>query len=125
MTKTLVLIGSFALVVCIGLSGCDQISNLFLSDADKLVGTWNADGIWVDVPTELEFFSNGTVEGKVQMGTIDFTFKNGTWAMQDGILTIELGDLIPLTTFSYQFSESDKKLTLTDKESNDTFILTK
>ena len=73
MKKHQALIGIFAIFLCVILSGCNQISDLFLSDEDKLVGTWNTDGIWMDVPTVLEFFSNGTTTAKVVMGTIDFS----------------------------------------------------
>ena len=45
--------------------------------------------------------------------------------MHEGTLTLEIGDLVPLTTYSYQFSEDNKLLTLTDNDANDSFILTK
>jgi hypothetical protein len=125
MKKQLILIGTLAVLVCVGLSGCNQISNLFLSEADKFVGTWNTDGIWMNVPTVLEFFSNGTVTAKVELGTIVFTITDGNWSIQDKTLTMEIGDLISQTTYSYQFSSDDKILTLTDSESNDSFVLRK
>lgn len=125
MKKHLMLIGTIAILVCIGLSGCNQISNLFLSDEDKFVGTWNTDEIWMDVPTVLKFFSNGTITAIVELGIFDFTISDGNWDMHDGTLTMEIGDLISQTTYSYQFSEDDRKLTLTDSESNDSFVLTK
>jgi hypothetical protein len=125
MKKNLMLIGSFAILVCVGLSGCNQISNLFLSEEDKLVGTWNTDGIWMNVPTDLEFFSNGTITAKVELGTFDFTINDGKWDMHDGSLTMEIGELISQTTYSYQFTEDNKILTLTNIENNDSFTLTK
>ena len=125
MKKQLILIGTLAVLVCVGLSGCNQISNLFLSEADKFVGTWNTDGIWMNVPTVLEFFSNGTVTAKVELGTIVFTITDGNWSIQDKTLTMEIGDLISQTTYSYQFSSDDKILTLTDSETNDSFVLRK
>jgi hypothetical protein len=125
MKKHLILIGTLAILVCVGLSGCNQISNLFLSDQDKLVGTWNTDGIWMNVPTVLEFFSNGTITAVVELGTIDFTISDGKWDMHDGTLTMEIGDLISQNTYSYQFSEDDKILTVTDSDNNDSFVLTK
>jgi len=125
MKKHLMLIGTFGLLVCVGLSGCNQISNLFLSDEDKLVGTWNTEGLWMNAPTVLEFFANGTITADVELGAIDFTIDDGIWDMHDGTLTMEIGDLLSQTTYSYQFSEDDKKLTLTDSENNDSFVLTK
>ncbi len=125
MKKHQALIGIFAIFLCIILSGCNQISDLFLSDEDKLVGTWNTDGILMDLPTVLEFFSNGTTTAKVVMGTIDFSVNDGMWDMHEGILTLEIGDLVPLTTYSYKFSEDNRLLTLTDNDANDSLILTK
>ncbi len=46
-------------------------------------------------------------------------------SMNQGTLTLEIGDLIPLTTYSYHFSEDNRLLTLTDNDGNDSFILTK
>ncbi len=41
MKKYFVVLGIVVLLVCVGLSGCNQISNLFLSDEDKFVGLWD------------------------------------------------------------------------------------
>jgi len=57
MKKQLVIIGIIALLVSVGLSGCNEISNVFLTDKDKLIGTWNGEEIWVDIPTVIAFSS--------------------------------------------------------------------
>ncbi len=57
MKKYFVVLGVIVLVVCVGLSGCNQISNLFLSDEDKFVGLWESEG-FLDVPTVIGFSSN-------------------------------------------------------------------
>ena len=111
MKKQLVTIGILAILITVGLSGCNEISNVFLSDEDKLVGTWNSEGIWFVVPTVIVFFSNGTLKIEVEMGTIDFS-SEGEWEMNDGIITMEIVDLIP-SNYTYQFSEDNKTLTLT------------
>jgi len=123
MKKYFVVLGVIVLVVCVGLSGCNQISNLFLSDEDKLVGTWNSEGIWFVVPTVIVFFSNGTLKMEVEMGTIDFS-SEGKWEMNDGIITMEIVDLIP-SNYTYQFSEDNKTLTLTPIDGSDSYILRK
>ena len=126
MKKKFLLLGILGLLVCVQLSGCDQISNVFLSDEDKLEGTWKGEGIWLDAPTLITFFSNNTVKLEVKMGTIDFTLSEGYWDINDKVLTIEIVELNPPThSYTYQFSEDNKKLTLTNVSSSISYVLTK
>lgn len=124
MKKKFLLPAILAILMCIGLSGCTQISNLFLSDEDKIIGSWYNDGTWLEVPADITFSTNGTLKINLQMGTIGF-FSEGTWEMKDGILSMETEDLVPLTNFRYLFTDDNTKLTLTEKDTNDSFILTK
>jgi hypothetical protein len=125
--KQFVIIGIVALLICVGLSGCNQISNVFLTDEDKLVGTWNSDGIWLDVPTVIVFSSNGTF--KIDLGIpnspIDFSLTEGKWNMNDGVLMMEIVDLIPPSNYTYKFSEDSGTLEITDIGSSDSYILRK
>ena len=125
--KQFVIIGIVALLVCVELSGCNQISNVFLTDEDKLVGTWNSDGIWLDVPTVIVFSSNGTF--KINLGIpnspIDFSLTEGKWNMNDGVLMMEIVDLIPPSNYTYKFSEDSRTLEITDIGSSDSYILRK
>lgn len=114
--------------LCIGFSGCNQISNIFLTDGDKLVGSWNGEGIWLDVPTVIVFSSNGTFKLKIEMGIpvpVDFSSSKGKWDMKNGIFTMEIVDLIPRTNYTYQFSADSKTLTITEIGTDDSYILTK
>jgi hypothetical protein len=123
-----VIIGIVALLLCIELCGCNQISNIFLTDEDKLVGTWSSEGIWLDGPTVLEFFSNGTFKLEIEMGLplpIDFSSSKGKWDMNDGILTMEIVDLIPSANYTYHFSEDSRTITITDIDTSDSYLLTK
>jgi hypothetical protein len=124
MKKYFVVLGIVALLVCVGLSGCNQISNLFLSDEDKFVGLWGSEG-FLDVPTVIGFSSNGTLSITVQMGLINFSSSGGGWELHEGILTMELEDLILLTTYTYEFEADNTKLTLTEIDSGDSYLLTK
>lgn len=124
MKKQLVIIGIITLLVCVGLSGCDQISNLFLTDKGRLIGTWNSDGIWADIPTVIVFSSNGTFKSIIDY--LEFqTISEGKWNMNDGIITMEIVDLIPPTNYTYQFSADSRTLTITDIDSSDSYILRK
>jgi hypothetical protein len=124
MKKQIVIIGILAILVTVGLSGCNEISNVFLTDKGRLIGTWNSEEMWLDAPTVIVFSSNGTFKS-----TIDFfdfqTTSEGKWDMNDGIITMEIVDLIPPTNYTYQFSEDNRTLTLTPIDGSDSYILRK
>jgi hypothetical protein len=124
MKKQLVFIGILALLVSVGLSGCNEISNVFLTDEGRLIGTWNSEGIWVDIPTVIVFSSNGTFKSIIDF--LEFqTISEGKWDLNDGTITMEIVDLFPSTNYTYQFSEDNKTLTLTPINGNDSYILRK
>ena len=127
--KQLVIIVIVVLLICVGLSGCDQISNVFLTDEERLVGTWDSDeGIWFDAPTSIVFSSNGTFKVDVNLGIplpIDLGLSKGKWDMNDGILTMEIVDLIPPSNYTYQFSDDSKTLNITDIDSSYSYMFTK
>jgi len=126
MKKKLTIIGIIAILACVGLSGCNEISNLFLSDEDKLVGTWNSVDIWTDVPKLIIFSLNNTFIVEFKIGTVDFSLTDGIWEMNDGILTMEMVDyLTPPKSYTYKFSDENKVLTLTDRDSSQSYILRK
>jgi len=127
--KQLIIIVIFVLLICVGLSGCDQISNVFLTDEERLIGTWDSDeGIWFDAPTMIVFSSNGTFKVDVNLGIplpIDLGLSKGKWNMNDGILTMEIVDLIPPSNYTYQFSDDSKMLNITDIDSSYSYMFTK
>jgi hypothetical protein len=125
MKKQLIIVGIVAILVCVGLSGCNQISNVFLTDEKKIIGTWNSEGIWFNSSTVIIFSSNGTFTIEFKLGTVDISLNDGQWEMHGGILTIEMPDYIPLTNYTYQFSEDNRTLTITNTVSNDSYILRK
>lgn len=125
MKRHLILLAILPLLFGVVFSGCNQISNLFLSDDDKIVGIWTTDDLFMEAPITLEFFSNGTVSAKIELGTIDFTINDGNWVMKEGTLTLDIGDLISETTYSYQFSKDSTILTLTESQGTNTIVLTK
>ncbi|KYK22535.1 hypothetical protein AYK25_07130 [Thermoplasmatales archaeon SM1-50] len=126
MGKKFAVVGTIVILACIGLSGCNQISNLFLSDEDKLVGEWKNDDIWIDVPKVIIFSLNNTFIVKGKIGTVDFSLTDGIWDMNNGILTVEIVDyLTPPKSYTYKFSEENKILTLTDRDTDKSYILQK
>ncbi|PNX48148.1 MAG: hypothetical protein BV459_02955 [Thermoplasmata archaeon M11B2D] len=126
MKKKLTIIGIIAILACVGLSGCNEISNLFLSDEEKLVGTWNSMDIWTDVPKLITFSLNNTFMVKFKIGPVDYSLTDGIWEMNSGILTVEIVDyLTPPKSYTYKFSEENTVLTLTDRDSSKSYILQK
>ncbi len=73
----------------------------------------------------LDFPPISTLSITVQMGLINFSSSGGSWELHEGILTMELEDLILLTTYTYTFEEENTKLTLTEIDSGDSYLLTK
>jgi hypothetical protein len=122
--KRIVILGILTLFFSVGFSGCDQISNLFLSDEGRMIGTWDSDGIWVDIPTVFVFSSNGTFQSIIDFAEFKYT-SEGTWQISDGKLTLEIVDLIPTTKYTYQFSNDANTLTLTTLNGNASYILRK
>jgi hypothetical protein len=128
MKNKFIIIGSILLFLCACFSGCNQISEVFLKDEDRVLGAWNSDeGILMEVPipTVIVFFANGSFEINIEIGTGDVSLKNGVWGINNGILSLEMPDDIPLTTFTYVFSNDSKTLTLTEVEGSRSFILNK
>jgi len=98
MKKLLIIIGIVVLLVCVGLSGCNEDSNTLNSEKNKFVGTWKGNETFT-----YEFFSDGTV---------NVTNNNGYFEIKDETLVLTFSDGF-VETFNYIFSNDDKTLTLT------------
>ena len=109
MKKQLIIIGVVAILVTVGLSGCNQESNPLTSDKDKFVGTWEGEEKNIVV-----YYSNGTLTTNGGMAI---------WEIKDGLLVIESGNIS--ISLSYKFSNDDKTLVFTNPESGITAIYTK
>jgi len=107
MKKQLIIIGIIALLICVGVSGCNSL----MSDKDKFVGTWKT--------------SLGVTSVLFSDGTCTISGVSGTWDVKDNMLIIVLANLPTQSTFSYVFSNDDKTVTLTDKVTGISTIYTK
>lgn len=128
MKKQFIIIGSICLLICVEISGCNQISNVFLTDQDRLVGTWDTEGIWLEGRTVIMFSPNGTFKAEIELGiplSVNLSLSKGKWNMNNQILAMEIVNMIPRTNYSYKFSEDNKTLTLTETNSNNSYILRK
>jgi hypothetical protein len=109
MKKQLIILGIIALLVCVGLSGCTQVSNSINPEKNKFVGTWTyrytTTGIASNYSITYYFFSDGTCS---YQGT------GGTWDIKDGKLVVDFNENGNPQSFvySYLFSENNTKLTL-------------
>jgi len=115
MKKQLAIIGLIILLVCVGLSGCNQSD--FKSDRDKLVGRW----FFASENYTLTFFDNGTFIANVSGNFVYL----GTWEINSGksLSLTYLDSPLPLTR-SYSFSNNDNTLTIYISETgkNQVFI---
>ena len=101
MKNQLVTIGIIALLVSVGLSGCNQFSNTLNVEKNKFLGLWeNTTGY----PALIDFFSDGTCT---------YGGDTGTWDLKDGKLVIKLSDSGLIYTYNYWFSNTDRTLVLT------------
>jgi len=111
MKKQLVIIGIVAILVTVGLSGCNQVSNTLNPEKNKFfVGTWKNGDLTI------KLFSNGTcLYGDV----------NGTWYLKENntLLFVLSNDNILL--YSYGFNDNYKSLALTSIPENHTMWFTK
>ena len=110
MKKQLVIIGILAILVCSGLSGCNQINNTLNPEKSKFVGTWqNSTSLVIDL------FSDGKCT---------FQSINGTWDLKEGklVLVLSTGSTI---TYKYLFSNNDRTLSLINLTYGTTFSVTK
>jgi hypothetical protein len=111
MKKQFVFLGIFFILVCVELTGCNQITNLLNGNKGGFIGRWKGlndtvimDGIRFPV---IDFFSNGTYS--IMYSIMDQT---GTWDLKDGKLVLTFSGGGGLTCY-YRFSNNDRLLTLT------------
>jgi len=101
MKKPLLIIGIVALLVCVGLSGCNQVSNTLNPEKGKFIGTW-----------KVEKLNNSTISGEVYTffsdGTVRISAASGTWELKDGKLVLEFE--MHQSMYSYSFSNNDRTL---------------
>jgi hypothetical protein len=106
MRKQLVMLGTIALLFCVGLTGCTN--NSLDTEKNKFIGTWNhpeqnSAGVWTN--TTYTYHTNGT---------FSYSTFGGTWDINNGNLTMILQGQFPATmVYSYSFSNNDATLTLT------------
>lgn len=110
--KQSVTIGIFVLFVCIGLSGCNRISNSYTIEKNKFIGTWTylvPSNNGSNYSFTYYFFSNGTFSFN-KNGLIT----NGTFDIIDGnlFLTYKANDTMQYVDCSYVFSENNTKLSI-------------
>lgn len=109
MKRKSIIIGIVALLVCVGLSGCNQVSNTLNPEKSKFVGTWASNiSLNLSFTPNLVLFSDGTCSYAMLGGS-----SPGTWDLKDNKLVIQLTGSLPyMYTYGYQFSNNDRTLIL-------------
>jgi hypothetical protein len=115
MKKQLVFIGIVAILVSVGLSGCEDINKNINPEKSKLVGTWiNATSPY----TTIKLLSDGTCS---------YSSNSGAWDLKGGKLVMDLrsGDVPFTLTYNYIFSNNNETLTLTSESGGLSRVYTK
>jgi hypothetical protein len=103
MKKQIVVIGIIVLLVCVGLSGCNQTDNV---EKNRFIGTWTEYGPGsTDNPITYEFFSNGTVKASREEPIPIPGYQNAyysNWKLKDGKLIMTLPEGLS-TSLDYHF----------------------
>ena len=132
MKKQLIIIGIVFILLVVGLSGCmnenkqeEQNDNI----ENKFVGTWSGTSIYsagsliVTFSSDGTYLSNGDTDyftGFIYSGT-----SSGTWKINEGLLVTHPDNGDPAGNFSYQFSNNDQKLDITNiNETEDADLFT-
>lgn len=122
--KYVCIIGVLALLGSVLFSGCQQISDLFLTDEKRFLGTWLSEEMVLEAPTVVVFSTNDTVTATIDVFEIQMTL-TGEWTIQGGKLTMLFEEYDFPSNYSYQFSDEGKTLTLTTVDGGQTFLLQK
>ena len=124
MNKHLITLGIAVLLICIGLSGCNESNNSYKPDEERIIGTWIISEPYEGSTRTITyiFLPDKTYE---VIGTYkeDTESYNGTWKILDYELVVTIEG--QTQTGNYNFSNNDKTLTITDNMSNTTTVLTK
>jgi len=100
MKKELFIIGTLAILLSVGFSGCNQENNKIDSEKDRFIGTWQTSPGY---PSLIEFFKDGGLVYGAE----------GTWDLKDGKLVIIIPSYNLNDTYNYEFSNNDNTLTMT------------
>lgn len=122
MRNQFVTIGIIVILVCVGLSGCNQISNTLNPEKNKFVGTWNYQ-YGKKFNCSVTFISDGTYSNSRQYCFGD----SGSWNITDSKLVVNylLNGEPAYSIYSYSFYNNSNNVTLTDVNSNMTLNMTK
>ena len=114
MKKQLIIIGTIVLLVCVELTGCNEVNDNLPPEKSKFVGKWV--NTTLNFTTILNFFSDGT---------FSYIEYSGTWDLKDGQLVMEFRELGLNWTKNFVFSNNDRTLSLTFPTGGKTQVFTK
>ena len=105
MNKYLIVLAITILLICVGLSGCEELNTEndgnSGSESNRFVGTWKKEGASYEIIT---LFSDGTCSYYAGM--------SGFWELKDGKLVLDIYTSGLIITYDYYFSEENTKLNL-------------
>ena len=118
MSNNLLIIVIAALLLSVGLSGCNTRFRPEINIDDRLVGAWEGeDELGYNI--SINFSSDG--------GFITSYGERGKYEIKDEklVMTVMTGDLKAVLTYEYVFSDNNNTLSLTELGVNRTIIYTR
>lgn len=100
MTLQLLLIGIITLLLCFGLTGCEEFHTSGNNERDKFVGTWLNTTCY---PARIVF----SPDGRCTYGS-----EPGTWQLQNSKVSIGLSESGVIHDYTYWFSNNNRTLLL-------------
>ncbi|UCD13315.1 MAG: hypothetical protein JSW60_07090 [Thermoplasmatales archaeon] len=101
MNKWFIIVVTAVLLLAVGLSGCNEVTNSYPSEESRFVGTWEQREY-----LSITFFLDETCSW---LGNI-----SGKWEIKDGKLEITFVEYGDIHVYDYSFSNNDNSLTLTN-----------
>lgn len=111
-------LGILTLLLSIGLCGCTQENNP-ASDKLKFVGTWRS-ALTEYSDWQTIFYEDWTVES-----IRNDTRIKGLWVLNNGTITIQMDDDEVPFTYTYSFTDNNKRLTLVFENTGESSVFIK
>lgn len=102
-------IGIIALLVTVGLSGCEQSENK--TKKETFVGIWQS--TTTNITRTITLLANNSCSLSTLKGSSNFSTLTGTWEIKDEKFIMKFPNPLLIYTFNYSFSNNDRTLTLT------------
>jgi hypothetical protein len=113
MKKQLIIIGTIAILVCVGLSGCT-------TNEEKVLGRWKTTIPHSNITAIFNFFTNGSYYEDLYENNNE-TYIWGTYTIKDETIVLQIGGVNH--TVYYSFSNNDNILILLETSDGAVYLV--